>query len=75
MAGSARLDSDYTLTGRPGEVTIDAGETSGTVTLHANVTGSTSAKKKKSKVATMLLQSGTGYKVNKPKKATVTIVP
>ncbi len=74
MSGSARLDSDYTLSGNLGEVVIEASQTSGTVTLHA-ATGATSGNKKKNKTATMLLQAGTGYKVSKPKKATVTIVP
>jgi hypothetical protein len=74
MSGSAKLGSDYTLSGNPGEVVIEAGQTSGFVTLHAT-TGATSGKKKKNKMATMLLQSGTGYKVSKPKKAMVTIIP
>ena len=68
------LGSDYTLSGNPGEVTIEPGQISGFVTLHAT-TSAPPGKKKKNKTATMLLQSGPGYKVTKPKKATVTIAP
>jgi len=70
MSGSATLGTDYTLSGTPGQVTIPAGQSSGSVTLSAS---STNAKKKKT--ATMNLQSGAGYKLAKPKNATVTIVP
>ena len=70
MSGSASLGTDYTLSGSPGQVTIPAGQSSGSVTLSAS---STNAKKKKT--ATMNLQSGAGYKLGKPKNATVTIVP
>jgi len=64
------LGTDYTLSGSPGQVTIPAGQSSGSVTLSAS---STNAKKKKT--ATVNLQSGAGYKLGKPKNATVTIVP
>ena len=70
MSGTASLGTDYTLSGSPGQVTIPAGQSSGSVTLSAS---STNAKKKKT--ATMNLQSGAGYKLAKPKNATVTIVP
>ena len=70
MSGSATLGTDYTLSGTPGQVTIPAGQSSGSVTLSAS---STNAKKKKT--ATMNLQSGAGYKLGKPKNATVTIAP
>jgi hypothetical protein len=65
------------LSGTPGQITIAAGETSGSITLHANVTGGSGGRKQKSKnkTASLILHSGTGYKVGKPKKATVTIAP
>jgi hypothetical protein len=72
-SGSAKLGSDYTLSGTPGQIEIPPGQTSGSVTLHANV--NSSGKKQKNKTASLILQSGTGYKVGKPKKATVTITP
>jgi len=72
--GSAKLGSDYTLSGTPGQIDVPAGQSSASVSLHANVVGS-SGKKQKNKTASLLLQSGGGYKVGKPKKATVTIVP
>jgi len=71
MSGSAKLGSDYTLSGTPGQVTISSGQSSATVTLHSM----TSTSQKKNKTANMTLQSGSGYKIAKPKKATVTIVP
>jgi hypothetical protein len=70
MSGSAKLGSDYTLDGTPGQTTIRAGESSTTVTLHAMTSSS-----RKKKTATMNLQSGAAYKVGKPKKATLTITP
>jgi len=70
MSGTASLGTDYTLSGSPGQVTIPAGQSSGSVTLSAS-----SSNVKKKKTATMNLQSGAGYKLGKPKNATVTIVP
>jgi len=72
-SGSAKLGSDYTLSGTPGKIDIAAGQSSATVTLHANINAS--SKKQKKKSASIILQSDTGYKVGKPKKATVTITP
>ena len=53
MSGSARLGTDYTLSGTPGQVTIPAGQSSANVILHAlrNV----------KKNATMTLTPGPGY--------------
>ncbi len=53
MSGSARLGTDYTLSGTPGQVTIAAGRFSGRVILHAlrNV----------NRNATMTLIPGPGY--------------
>ena len=73
MSGSAKLGSDYTLSGTTGQIEIPAGQSSGSVTLHANA--NSSGKKQKKKTASMILQSGNGYKVGKPKKATLTITP
>jgi hypothetical protein len=73
MSGSAKLGSDYTLSGMTGQIEIPAAQSSGSVTLHANV--NSSGKKQKKKTASMILQSGTGYKVGTPKKATLTITP
>jgi len=71
MSGTAKLGSDYTLSGTPGKVTIPGGQASGTVTLNA---ASNKALKKK-KTAIMTLQSGAGYKLGKSITATVTITP
>ena len=72
-SGSAKLGSDYMLSGAPGEIVIPAGESSGSIALHSSVTGP--QKKNKKKTAGLVLQSSAGYKVAKPKKATVTIAP
>jgi hypothetical protein len=58
MSGQARLDTDYTLSGTPNQVTIPAGETSATVTLTA-----TTAKKKGKERAIMTLTMGSGYQL------------
>ena len=76
-SGSAKLGTDYTLSGTPGEVTITAGSSSALVTLHANATGANPKKKKgsknESKTATLKLQNESDYTVVKPKKAGVNI--
>ena len=72
-SGSAKLGSNYTLSGRPGQIDIAGGQSSATVTLHANLNAS--SKKQKKKSASIILQSDTGYKVGKPKKASVKITP
>jgi len=71
MSGTATLGSDYTLSGTPGKVTIPGGQTSGAVTLNAAPNNAL----KKKKTAIMTLQSGAGYKLGKPKTASVTITP
>jgi len=71
MSGTAKLGSDYTLSGTPGKVTIPGGQTSGTVTLNAAPNKALKTKK----TAIMTLQSGAGYKLGKSKTATVTITP
>jgi hypothetical protein len=73
MTGSAKLGTDYSLSGDPGQIVIPAGQSSGSVTLTAS--SGASVKKQKKKAATMMLRAGSSYKVSKSKKATVTIVP
>ena len=70
MSGSASLGSDYTLSGTQGQATIASGQSSASVTL-STATNRGNMKK----TATMTLQSGTGYKLGKTKKATLTILP
>ena len=53
MSGSASLDTDYTLSGTPGEVTIPEGRSSARVILHAL--------RSVKKAATMTLTNGPGY--------------
>jgi len=79
MSGTASLGSDYTLSGgTPGQVTIPAGQSSGSVTLSAATGRGT-----KKRTATMTLKAGSGYALQMsgtgkratPPSATVTIVP
>jgi hypothetical protein len=65
MSGTAIPGSMYSLDGTWGRVTIQAGQTSATVTL----TESSAAKK--TKTATMMLNAGSGYIVSKPSTASV----
>jgi large repetitive protein len=70
MSGTATPGVDYTLSGTPGKVTIPAGQTFATVTLqslHDN-------KNERTEKAIMTLQAVSGYKLTKPKKATVSII-
>ena len=53
MSGKAKLGTDYTLSGTPGQVTIPAGHFSARVVLHA--------KRNVNKRATMTLIDGPGY--------------
>ena len=69
MGGTANLGADYSLTGAAGQVTIPAGQTFATVTLHAI---SDSLKERKES-ATMVLRAGTGYKLPSRPKAVLTI--
>jgi len=70
MRGTAQNGTDYTLTGTPGQVTIPAGQASATVTLNAIA----DHVRERNESAIMALAPGTGYKVPKPGKATLTIV-
>jgi len=58
------------LSGTSGQVTLAAGQSSASITMHSAQVGG-----KKKKKVNLMLQSGSGYKVAKPKKATVTITP
>ena len=77
MSGTARLGSDYTLSGGTGQATIAAGQSSVAVTLSAIK----DTIKEKPEPATMTLQAGSGYVLKmvgtgrkaKPPSATVTI--
>jgi hypothetical protein len=79
MSGKAMLGSDYTMSGTPGQVTIPAGQTSGSVTLSALIDNV----KEKKETAVMTLQPGSGYdfpsngkkkKKTKAPSATLTIL-
>ncbi len=59
---------DYTLSGTPGQVTIPAGQFSGTVTLHA-----LNNPPDGSESAIMTLNPGAGYNLSSAKSATVVI--
>jgi hypothetical protein len=60
MSGTAALGTHYTLTGPAGRVVIPAGASSASVILNALLTNLSSG----SEVATMNLQSGTGYRLS-----------
>jgi len=70
MRGTAQNGVDYTLTGTSGQVTIAAGQSSATVTLNAIA----DHVKERNESAIMALANGTGYKIPKPAKATLTIL-
>jgi hypothetical protein len=68
MRGTAQNGIDYTLSGTFGRATNAAGQNSTTVTLHAMANGKT-----RNKTAIMVLKAGTGYKLPRSAKVTVTI--
>ena len=76
MSGNAILNSDYSLSGPPNQITIMPNQMSGTVTLTA-ITMKTKGREK----ATMTINAGTGYSLPtvgkrmkvKPPKVTVII--
>jgi hypothetical protein len=70
MSGTAALGTHYTLTGPAGRVVIPAGASSASVILNALLTNLSSG----SEVATMNLQSGTGYRLPVVPNASVTIL-
>ena len=66
MSGTAVLDSNYSLSGIPGQITFPPGASSGTVTL--TVLKGT----KRTKTAIMNLETG-GYQISTPSSAQVTL--
>jgi hypothetical protein len=73
MSGQAAQGSDYTLSGTHNKVTIPAGQSSATVTLHS-IDESNDESKEGNETATMTLSKGVGYKLLN-NTATVTITP
>jgi len=67
MSGSAILNRNYSLDGTPGDLTIQAGASSATVTLSVLSAG------RRAKTATMTLQSGTGYTLSGSTTGSVSI--
>lgn len=67
MGGRAVLGKHYSLSGTPGRITIPAGASSANVTLTVLSTA------RRSKTATMILGSGSGYSLSPPNYASVTI--
>ena len=70
MSGTATSGTDYVLSGTAGQVTILAGQTSGTVKLKAK----SDQLAESTETAGMTLQPGSGYKVGRPNQATVSIL-
>jgi N-acetylneuraminic acid mutarotase len=70
LSGTAKPGIDYTLSGKPGQVTIPAGQALVTVTLHALEDNKT----EKTEKANLTLQTGMGYKLTKPYRASVSII-
>jgi len=70
MGGTSTQGIDYSLGGVPGQVTIGAGQTSATVTLHSIA----DHVKEKNETASMILGQGMGYKLPRRPKAALTIV-
>jgi hypothetical protein len=70
MSGTAISNTDYTLSGTAGQVTILAGQSSATVKLKAK----TDAITESTETAIMTLQPGSGYRLGNPKQATVSIL-
>jgi predicted Zn-dependent protease len=65
MGGSAYLGTNYSLSGSYGQVTIQAGARSASVTLTESTVG------KRGKTATMVLNPGSGYTLSSPTSASV----
>ena len=65
MSGTAVFGSNYSLSGTPGQFTIQAGSSSATVTLTESSVG------KRGKTATMSLNRGSDYNLLFPNSATV----
>ena len=70
MSGTATNGTDYTLSGRPNQVRIPAGQSSATVTLTSQLDQVTEG----TETATMTLQGGRGYKLGRTKEVTLSII-
>jgi hypothetical protein len=70
MSGTATNGTDYTLSGRPNQVRIPAGQSSATVTLTSQLDQVTEGTEN----AIMTLQRGRGYKLGRDKQATLPII-
>jgi hypothetical protein len=70
LGGTAKSGTDYILSGTPGKVSIAAGDTSATITLHAVTDGL----RERHETASIILSPGSGYKLPKRAKAVVTII-
>ena len=70
MSGTTTQGTDYTLSGTPGQVTIPAGQSTATVTIHANVDHVTEG----NETATMTLNPGAGYTVSSSNSNTTIII-
>lgn len=70
VGGKAQQGTDYTLNGTPGQVTIPAGQSSAAIVLHAiaDHVG------ERNENVSLIFMQGTGYKVPRRAKATLTIV-
>jgi hypothetical protein len=69
MGGTATNGTDYSLSGTPGQATIQAGQASTTVTLTAIVDHVTEG----TETAIMMIQPGSGYRVGPTNKGTISI--
>ena len=72
MSGQAILGTDYTLSGTHNQVTIPAGQSSATVTIHS--IEETDERTEGNETATMILSKGASYKLLNS-TATVTLTP
>jgi len=72
MSGTATEGKDYTLSGAHNQVTIPAGQSSTTVTLHSME--DTDEGREGDEPAILTLHSGSGYKLTNS-SATITLTP
>jgi len=70
MSGTATNGTDYTLSGRPNQVRIPAGQSSAAVTLTSQLDQVTEG----TETAIMTLQRGRGYKLGRNTEATLSII-
>jgi hypothetical protein len=70
MTGTAANGTDYTLSGRPNQVKIPAGQSSATVTLTSVLDQVTEG----TETAILTLQRGRGYKLGLNREATLSII-